>query len=185
MILDTRYEIELDKSNLDALFEGESEVAYPTLDLQIFDGTPNNKIHRFFFCLHVMLRRAIIKIGTPDKIHTEKWRPWWENTLIKIIKLFPGKSKNKIEDDIKKYTALIQKYKFKDSDYIADFIGKYHFKDIYPKKWWEPVSWVPFENTTVPIPSGYHNYLTQIYGDYMVIPKKEDRIQHTKEEEEQ
>lgn len=181
LIFDNRFEIELDSENLDSITDDTSIVAHPYIDLQIFDGTPNNKIQRMLFCLKVMAQRAKIKIADPSKIHTQKWRPWWENLIIRMSKLFPYNKNIDVDLETKKYNKLIQKYSFKDSLYIADFVGKYHLKDIYPKKWWDPVSWVPFEDTIVPIPNGYHQYLTKIYGDYMVIPKKEDQVQHTTE----
>lgn len=177
VILDTRYELDYAKEEIDSLFDGESDVAYPTLDIQIFDGTPNNKILRIIHCLRVMALRAKIKMSDSQKIHAMKWRPWWENALIRIIKILPKKKRN-VDADIEKFTKLISKYKFSESDYIADFIGKYHFKDIYPKKWWTPVQWVDFEDEKVPIPNGYHYYLSRIYGDYMKVPDVEDREQH-------
>ena len=35
-----------------------------------------------------------------------------------------------------------------------------------------------FEGVNVPVPVGYHAILTQIYGDYMTLPKEEDRLSH-------
>ena len=37
---------------------------------------------------------------------------------------------------------------------------------------------MPFEGISVPVPVGYHTILTQIYGDYMTLPKEEDRHSH-------
>ena len=181
LIMDTRYELECTEETLDSLYDGKSRVGYPMLDLQIFDGTPNNKFLRFCFCLYVMVLRAKIKMGDPTKLHEEKWRSVWENLAIRFIRLFPKRSDEKTQKLLKKYNTTLKKYRFEDSKYIADFIGKYHFKDIYPKAWWIPVKEVDFENIKVPIPNGFHEYLTQIYGDYMTPPKKEDQESHTKQ----
>lgn len=179
LIMDTRYEVDYNEQNLDALFDGESGVAHPTLDLQVFDGTPNNPVLRFLFCMHVMGLRAYIKMGDPSKIHEEKWRPAWENLMIRFIKLFPKRSKKKTDKLLAKYTRLLKKYDFDKSEYIADFMGKYHLKDVYPKSWWSDLVDGDFENIKVPLPKGYRHYLTQVYGsDYMKIPKKSDRESH-------
>lgn len=183
VIFDTRYEIEFDQENQDALFDDEIRVAHPTLDLQIFDGTPNNKILRILHCIHVMLLRVRIKMADPEKIHQEKWRPKWENILIFLIKKLKKKNTKAIERLIDLYNRTIQKYDFDNSTFIADFIGKYHFKDIYPKKWWVPTILSDFENIKVPIPNGYDHYLSQIYGDYMVIPKETEQEHHAKTED--
>ena len=180
VILDKRYEIEFNQENIDALFDDEVTTAHPTLDLQIFDGTPNNRIHRILYCYHVMLLRARIKISDPEKIHQETWRPKWENIMIGMIKKIKGKDTKSTEKLIRAYNKMIQRYDFDKSDYIADFIGKYHMKDVYPKRWWFPTVNVPFEDAEVPIPNGYHEYLSQIYGDYMTVPKESERVQHTK-----
>lgn len=180
VLFDTRYEIEFDQENQEALFDDEIGVAHPTLDLQIFDGTPNNTLHRILFCIHVMLLRVRIKMADPDKIHQKRWRPKWENILITIIKKTKRKNTKKLEKLINVYNTLIQKYDFDKSNYIADFIGKYHFKDVYPKKWWVPTILSEFDGINVPIPNGYDNYLSQIYGEYMVIPKEAEREQHVK-----
>lgn len=178
VIVDTRYEIDLNQESIDSLYNGELKVAHPILDIQIFDGTPNNVFLRYIYCLRVMALRAQIKMGDPDKLHTENWRPKWENMLIFMIKMMPFHSSINVEKNINKYCKLIKKYDYSKSKYIADFVGKYHFKDIYPKSWWEPAQLAKFEGEMVPIPSDYDKYLTQIYGDYMKIPRKTERIQH-------
>ena len=39
---------------------------------------------------------------------------------------------------------------------------------------------IPFENTTLPVPKGYHHYLSSIYGNYMNIPPLDKITRHTK-----
>lgn len=77
-----------------------------------------------------------------------------------------------------KYDDSLRKYSYEGSKYIADFVGKYMFKDIYPKKWWEPGVYMQFEDTRMLIPKEYDKYLSRIYGDYMRIPEKEERDLH-------
>ena len=40
-------------------------------------------------------------------------------------------------------------------------------KEVYCRELFDKVSDGPFESTTIPIPQGYDEYLTQVYGDYM------------------
>ena len=44
----------------------------------------------------------------------------------------------------------------------------------YPREYFE-VKEVPFENITVNIPVGTHEYLTRIFGDYMEMPDEKHR----------
>lgn len=46
---------------------------------------------------------------------------------------------------------------------------------VFDKEWFDDVEWVPFEDTELPIPVGAHEYLTMRYGNYMELPKEEDR----------
>lgn len=48
------------------------------------------------------------------------------------------------------------------------------FKEM-PAEWFGTKE-VPFEDTTINIPVGYDSYLRVLYGDYMQLPPKEDRI---------
>ncbi len=45
----------------------------------------------------------------------------------------------------------------------------------YPRAYFETKE-VPFEDTTIAIPLGAHEYLTRIFGDYMALPPEEKRV---------
>ncbi|WP_052810297.1 LicD family protein [Vibrio renipiscarius] len=54
----------------------------------------------------------------------------------------------------------------------APFKDAIHVEDLYP------LQQLPFEDITIACPKNIEKYLTDKYGDYMVIPKKEDQICH-------
>ena len=35
---------------------------------------------------------------------------------------------------------------------------------------------VPFEDTMLPVPERYHDYLTQLFGDYMTPPPADQQV---------
>lgn len=47
---------------------------------------------------------------------------------------------------------------------------------MYPKEWFETTETLPFEDYTISVHSGVRNYLSALYGDYMQLPKEEDRV---------
>jgi lipopolysaccharide cholinephosphotransferase len=51
-------------------------------------------------------------------------------------------------------------------------------KEIFNKDWFANTIEVPFENITINLPVGYHEYLTKLFGDYMSLPPKEKQISH-------
>ncbi len=62
-------------------------------------------------------------------------------------------------------------YSEEESDHLIwmpDWIFQYEIDVRRPKTWYEKTERVPFEMTTIPIPCGYHEILTLIYGDYMM-----------------
>ena len=79
---------------------------------------------------------------------------------------------------LKMIEKTIRKYSYEQSEYCMFYDIISGMKNVIPKEWSEETVWVPFEDTQVRIPKFYHEYLTQIYGDYMTPPpddKKDDR----------
>lgn len=72
-----------------------------------------------------------------------------------------------------KYSELINKYPFEESEYVTNPCGKYSTKNVLRKEiYGEPV-YVDFEGCKYPIPSQIDTYLKHYYGDYMKIPSQE------------
>ncbi len=53
--------------------------------------------------------------------------------------------------------------------------GSYGLKEYYPCEWFDSYIEMPFENFSVRVPKGYHEYLTECYGDYMTPPSMDQR----------
>ena len=49
-------------------------------------------------------------------------------------------------------------------------------KKKYPKSAFEKALFVDFEDTKMPIPVGYDDYLKIAFGDYMKLPPKEKQV---------
>lgn len=63
-------------------------------------------------------------------------------------------------------------------EYLVSYYGDYWEREYFDKKWFESYLDVPFSDFTVKIPIGYHEYLTNVYGDYMKFPPVEKRVSH-------
>lgn len=75
-------------------------------------------------------------------------------------------------------------------DKLDDFISKIQYGEfilyyrsmdefdhsLFRSKWFDNTIKVPFEDFEIPIPIGYHDYLTLCYGDYMTPPPPDKRI---------
>lgn len=62
--------------------------------------------------------------------------------------------------------------------YIANHCGAWGKKEIVPAEWYGEGTALTFEGLEVQAPSGYREWLTQVYGDYMQLPPEEKRIPH-------
>jgi len=68
---------------------------------------------------------------------------------------------------LKRMDAVAKRDFDKETNNIVNFFGAYKEKEIANKKWFEEITMLNFEDDAFACPKGYHEYLTQIYGDYM------------------
>lgn len=174
-LADIRYEMKLNSDSQKAMNEGDK--SYVSIDIQPFDGLPTIKLFRLEHCMKVMYYRVSYIMCNPQKICIGRGRKKWELFLIFVLKKFSFCFK-KEEESQNKFDRTMRRYNYGNSEYIADFVGKYKFRDTYPKSWWEPGIMVAFEGVQVRIPSEYDKYLSRIYGDYMKIPDEKEQITH-------
>ena len=55
---------------------------------------------------------------------------------------------------------------------------KHFFGEIYTRESMTKMKLMQFEDRQFPVPAGYHEYLTKLYGDYMTLPAVEAREHH-------
>lgn len=86
--------------------------------------------------------------------------------MTKIFRLTPEKL-------ARRYDEILTAYKDNETGYVV--VASDGFK-IYKKSWLQNTTRVPFEDTTIPITSGYKQYMTKAYGpDYMTLPPESER----------
>lgn len=74
----------------------------------------------------------------------------------------------------KRINSISRKYSWDESKYVGLPVWATWLRFL-KKEWFSETVYLPFENTTVPVPSGYDNILRTIYGDYMKLPPEEQR----------
>lgn len=72
------------------------------------------------------------------------------------------------------YIASLQTYKNDSCDYIT--IAETYKKCVFPKKYFENSIDIQFEDLVVKAPACYHEILSETYGNYMVLPPKDQQI---------
>lgn len=71
---------------------------------------------------------------------------------------------------------FIERYNEKETKRQAFFYGRTRLKNaITDKSIYGKPTYVDFEDTKLPVPEHYHEYLTQMFGDYMKLPPEDQR----------
>ncbi|MEG2370219.1 MAG: LicD family protein [Alistipes sp.] len=65
----------------------------------------------------------------------------------------------------------VERYNNQTTDYLGFFFGRTKFKTAITKRiiYGNPIR-VPFEDTLLPVSEHYHEYLSQMFGNYMQLP---------------
>lgn len=73
---------------------------------------------------------------------------------------------------------FLKKWSLEEESYIGNPMGGHWFKEVYPKSYYERTVLMTFEGVEMSAPVDYEKILVQMYGDYMQLPKEEDRNWH-------
>lgn len=94
-----------------------------------------------------------------------------------LLAVFRGKKlRNKIWRCAERHMT---KYKLGENKCITELCaGPHWMTKEYPKRIYSGVDYVTFEGLRMPCMSGYDEYLTIVFGDYMQLPPKEERVPH-------
>lgn len=144
--------------------------SYKGVYIDIFPmcGLPNNEMA----CNLFMLKAKIIAYGyifsrRKGSAEASRTRKLFYNLFVQPITCL---SKNFW---LKQWNSLLGKHDFDTSYCIACFCAT---SKVIQRKWFDKVVTMPFENTEIPIPEGYNEYLNQEYGNYMAFPPETERI---------
>lgn len=136
------------------------------VDIFRLENVSNSKIiQRWqYFCGEVLLCHCLAERGFDN--------PTLKKRLL-IAASFPLKSKC-----VKKFfKRQIEKYRNQETDFVGMFGGRYRLHDsIYKRSDYSNPIRVPFEDTMLPVPSGYNEILTQIFGDYLTPPPEKEQV---------
>jgi len=91
-----------------------------------------------------------------------------------VVKMFPNKRR------LQFFNYLV-KWNDPKSDYMGYGVDTYWSEYVYKKSDYFDLAKLEFEGQYFYAPKNYDAILTELYGDYMTMPKEEDRVWHAKE----
>jgi lipopolysaccharide cholinephosphotransferase len=113
-----------------------------------------------------------------DEIDKCKKRKIHEKILILMGKILPTKKMINPKKIFYKIDKLLQKYPYDKSNNVGTIMGAYKTREIVPKEYFGEPTDYSFEGLKLKGPEMYHEYLTHMYGNYMVPPKNKEANQH-------
>lgn len=136
------------------------------VDIFRLDNVSNSKIGQIwqYFCGEVLLCYCLGQRG-------------FENPLLKKRLLIMASFPLKVKPIRAFFLRQVERFRNRKTDYVGMFGGRYRFHNsIYKRSDYSGPIRVPFEDTLLPVPSGYDALLTQIFGDYMTPPPMREQI---------
>jgi lipopolysaccharide cholinephosphotransferase len=165
-IFDKRVTIEMD-------YAQDVGASYLWIDVFPIDGLPaDDKTNRSMFAVSLFLRKLLLisnaKIGKGTSM---------VRTIAKIPVYFILKPLGKYR--IARWIdTFCQRYSFDESAYVGGLVWGYGPQERMPRQEWLARTKVEFEQYSFWAPGCWDYYLTQLYGDYMKLPPKHERVAH-------
>lgn len=136
------------------------------IDVFPLENAAKTKLGRIwqYFCVKVLISYGLKKRGTKETTFLKRLLVRLSFVLeTKFIRIF--------------FRKQVERYRNVNTELLGSFSGNLRFNTIFFKRedFGKPIR-VPFEDTMMPIPPGYHNILSQIYGDYMQLPPVEKQV---------
>ena len=160
--------------------ETSSRIGY-LIDVIPIDGTPNNPFAKKIYYAKVLWYRFLC--GTANVytgIRTN--RPKSEQLLLRIVRALKLYQWIDVQNVYEKMDRLFHKQDCKTAKEIGTLMGAYKLREIVPREYfgddYEKASVWQFEDMLVKGPELWDEYLTHMYGEYKIPPKKENQVLH-------
>lgn len=161
---------------------GDHDVELPVwVDLFPLDGMPIDDFKRKLYIKHVMFLKLLYKFSLIDNITYDKHRGKKHNFLIWIGKTLHLHKILNYKHILDKIDRNLKKYSYTDTKYVANLMGAWSEREIFPKSFYDNSTVYQFEDIKLNGPKEYDSILTQMYGDYMTPPADDNRNHHNTE----
>ncbi len=138
------------------------------LDILPLDACPDGKLQRLAQKLNALLF-CLYNYGAPEN-HGRLMR-FGSKCLLALTPTEKARVKA-----WKKFEKRMTKYSPKKCSKVTELCSGFgYIGNEFPKEWFEGAVMMPFEDTEMPLPVGYDQYLRAVFGDYMELPPEEKR----------
>lgn len=110
-----------------------------------------------------------------DHFTKSTYHKWYRSVIKYVVRLYAKvRGMNYFLDKMENLKNI---YDFETSKYIAEMTWDAGLV-LYEKEWFQEYIYMDFEDIKIKVPIGYDAFLKCHYGDYMVLPNKDERVPH-------
>ncbi len=157
-----------------------AEETFAWIDLFPLDAMPNNVILRKFKMIWILVLRVLYRFSCFDSLVdvNKKGRPLHERMLIWLGLHFPIQKFLNTKSWLLRIEKSLKAIPYEKSRYLVNVMGAYKFREMFHKKYYGNGQLYPFEDTTICGPIDFDFVCRQLYGNYMLPPKEDERNHH-------
>lgn len=148
------------------------------VDVFPIDGLPDNTIKKMIYIMIMKLYQYILQLSSCECV---KSKNKVKKIIGKIVKPF-FKLINLISPIltprclITRMEKLVSKYSYSKANNVGVIVWGHGKKEVMKKSVFKETKRVVFNGDFYNAPVGYNQYLERIYGNYMALPPKEERV---------
>lgn len=146
------------------------------IDIFPLDGTKKVPFAQKFHYYHIYFLRMLLAYYYLEKIQFNSERSRWKKTLITIAQRVPVNRLIKPEKVRIKIDRLLRNTRVDKQGNIGNYLGAYGLREFVPYDFFGNGSFRVFEDEYFTLPAKVEEYLTNIYGDYMVLPPVDKQV---------
>lgn len=148
------------------------------IDVFVIDGMPKSKIFHKIHKFRLLMNKMLLMWSDLDHYVVVRERPIYEKFLIWLGKVLHSNIWLDTKKRLRKMDMAMKKYSpFKEGNTI-NFMSEYKWKNEFPLDIYGKGRKAGFEGFFVNIPEKSEVILKAVYGNYMELPKEEDRYKH-------
>lgn len=137
------------------------------IDIYPIDGLPASAFGRKIFYKRLKFLDVLRNISRRKAFYENEKYVTIKKILGKVLFFLNGYKISKRQNNI------ARSYDFNSSEYAAVSLALHYWeKETIERSAFDDVKYVPFRDRKLPVPIGYDRYLSNLYGDYMTIPKE-------------
>ena len=136
------------------------------IDAFPIDGLPEGKLARKFYYRKMKLLNVLRNASIRQSFFEGERFRGIKLLLGRIMRRFPARP------FAVRIDAMARRIPFETSKYVGAVMAVHYWdRETIGREHMDHAVYLPFEGREFPLPNGYHQYLTNLYGDYMQIPQ--------------